>query len=52
MALVKFLKLVKKKPDLPDPDGPLSSAVPSSAISSANTKVLEALTNIEENKKY
>lgn len=51
MALLKFFKPVKKKPDLPDPDGPLSSAVPSSAISSANTKVLEALTNIEENKK-
>ena len=51
MALLKFFKLVKKKPDLPDPDGPLSGAVPSSAISSANTKVLEALTNIEESKK-
>ncbi|MCY3929118.1 MAG: hypothetical protein OXG81_12665, partial [Acidobacteria bacterium] len=51
MALLKFFQPVKKKPDLPNPNGPLSSEVPPSAISSANTKVLEALGKSKEKTK-
>ena len=51
MSLLKFFKPLKKKPDLLDPNGLMSSTVPSFAISSANTKVIEALKTIEESKK-
>ena len=49
--LLKFFQPLKRKPDLPDPNVLLSNTVLSLAISSANTKVIEALETIEENKK-
>ena len=42
---------LKQKPDLPDPSGPLSKQIPSTAIASANVKVLEALKEHGEEKK-
>ena len=39
MVLLKYFARKTDVPVLPDPDGPLSSRVPSSAISSANKEV-------------
>ena len=41
---------MKQKPDLPDPSGPLSQAVPPTAIAAANVKVAEALNDAEVKK--
>ena len=43
MSILKYFRPVKQKPDLPDRNGPLYEKMPSSAVSSANTKVMDAL---------
>ena len=51
MSILKYLHPLKQKQDLPDSSGPLSEKIPSTAIASANVKVLEALEEGEENKR-
>ena len=51
MSILKYMRPVKRKQDLPDPSGPLSELIPLTAIASANAKVLEALEEGEEVKK-
>ena len=51
MSILKYVRPLKQKPDLPDPSGCLSEQIPSTAIASANVKVLEALKCGEEKKK-
>ena len=41
MNILKYFHPIKQTPDLPDPDGPLSENMPSSAVSSANAKVTD-----------
>ena len=44
MSILKFVRPLKQKgPDLPDPAGPLSEKIPSTAIAAANVKVEKAL---------
>ena len=50
MSILKYFHPVKQKPDLPDPSGPLSQAVPPTAIAAANVKVAEALNDAEVKK--
>ena len=50
MSILNYFRPVKQKLDLPDPSGPLSK-LPSTAIASANVKVLAALEDGEEMKK-
>ena len=41
MNILKYFRPIKQTPDLPDPNGPLSENMPSSAVSSANAKVTD-----------
>ena len=50
MSILKSMRPLKEKPDLPDPTGPLSEKVPSQAIAAANVKVIEALEEVQEKK--
>ena len=44
MSILKFVRPLKqKRPDLPDPAGPLSEKIPLTAIAAANVKVEKAL---------
>ena len=45
MSTLKYFRPVKEKLELPDPIGSLDGSKPSSAVSSANTKVTDALKN-------
>ena len=47
---LEYFNPLKQKPDLPDPSGPLSEALPSIAIVAANVKVAEALNEGEVKK--
>ena len=51
MSILNYFHPVKQKQDLPDPSGPLSELIPSTAIASTNVKVLAALEDGEEMKK-
>ena len=50
MSILKYMRPLKEKPDLPDPTGPLSEKVPSQAIAAVNMKVIEALEEVQEKK--
>ena len=50
MSILKYFHPVKQKPDLPDPNGPLSQSLPSTAIAAANVKVTDALNEAEVKK--
>ena len=50
MSILNYFHPVKQKQDLLDPSGPLSELIPSTAIASANVKVLAALEDGEEMK--
>ena len=50
MSILKYVRPLKQKPDLPDPRGPLSENVPPTAIAAANVKVVEALDEADEKK--
>jgi len=49
MSILKYLHPLNQT--LPDPSGPLSEQIPSTAIALANVKVLKALKEKEEKKK-
>jgi len=51
MSILKYVRPLKQKSDLPDPVGPLSEKVPSSAISAASKKFIKALDDAQESKK-
>ena len=51
MSILNYFRPVKQKQDLPDHSDPLSELIPSTAITSANVKVLAALEDGEEMKK-
>ena len=46
MLILKYMRPLKEKPDLPDPTCSLSEKVPSQAIAAANVKVIEALEEV------
>jgi len=45
MALLKYFKIEKCSPPLPDPSGPLNQELHSTAIEEANKEVMAALCN-------
>jgi len=47
----RYMRPLKQKSDLPNPVGPLSKKVPSSAISAAHKNVIEVLNDAQERKK-
>lgn len=49
-GILKYFHAVKKKLDLPDPIGPLSKIVLSTAIAAANVKVTKTLNESEKHK--
>ena len=54
MSILTYFHPVKRKPDLPDPSGPLKEKVPPATIAAANAKVVEATDqriNIEQTAK-
>ena len=51
MSILRYMRPLKQKSDLPNPMGPLSEKVPSSAISAANKNVTKALNDAQERKK-
>ena len=51
MSILRYVRPLNQKSDLPDPVGPLSEKVQSSAISAANKNVIKALNDAQERKK-
>ena len=51
MSILKYFHLVKQRPDLPDPSGPLREKVLPTAIAAANAKVIEAIDEAEVRKR-
>lgn len=47
MALLRYFQLKSRKQPLPDPNGDLSSRIPSSGIASANASVSQLLDNVD-----
>ena len=51
MSILRYVRPLKQKSDLPNPLGPLSEKVLSFAISAANKNVIKALNDAQERKK-
>lgn len=50
-GILQFFKPIGEKHNVPDPRGPLSMRVPSSAIAAANKEVMEMRANTEKKRK-
>ena len=50
MSILKYMRPLKEKPDLPDQTGPLSEKVHSKGIAEASIKIIEALEEVQEKK--